>query len=108
MFCPFHDNKNTPSAKMYRDADGWHVWCFSEHRMYGSADVYSLLMAKNLHIVFEDIWKPMSDEQHKYFIESFGKDVEVGGDIPALPILKNFKKGKMSYVDLVSGISKLY
>lgn len=45
ILCPFHPNKNTPSAKFYNDEDGIvRLHCFSEHRMFTSYDYLKLKM----------------------------------------------------------------
>ena len=45
VLCPFHDNRNTPSAKFYNDEDGIiRLNCFSEHRQYTSYDYLRLVM----------------------------------------------------------------
>lgn len=45
-FCVFHDNKNSPSAKIYYDEDrGIPVLhCFAEHRTYTSYDYINLIL----------------------------------------------------------------
>lgn len=35
IYCPFHDNKDTPSAKLYDNV----IYCFSCRRIYGTYDL---------------------------------------------------------------------
>lgn len=43
-FCPFHDDRNKPSAHCYADEDGVvKLWCFQEHRFYGSYDYLKII-----------------------------------------------------------------
>ena len=37
VFCPFHDNTHTPSAKVYPDGNA--LFCFAEQRRYSPFDV---------------------------------------------------------------------
>ena len=41
IFCPWHDNKETPAAKYYSDSNK--VWCFADQKMYGAYDAMKLL-----------------------------------------------------------------
>ena len=40
IYCPFHENHDTPAAKMYWDEDRqiWILHCFSEHRNFTAYD----------------------------------------------------------------------
>ena len=39
-YCPFHDNTNTCSAKIYESPEGDCLYCFAERRRYRPADVF--------------------------------------------------------------------
>lgn len=44
IFCPFHDNHNTPSARIYTDDDGVsRIFCYSEQKMYSVYDYIKLV-----------------------------------------------------------------
>lgn len=40
IFCPFHENKSSPSAKMYfnEDTNMYTIWCFRESRNFTAYD----------------------------------------------------------------------
>ena len=48
MFCPFHDDKNKPSAKFFRDSDGVErIFCYSERKQFTSYDYVKLILEEN-------------------------------------------------------------
>ena len=51
VFCVFHDNRNTPSAKLYYDEDrGITVLhCFAEHRTYTAYDYVDKVLVQQKH-----------------------------------------------------------
>ena len=51
VFCVFHDNKNTPSAKLYLDEErGITVLhCFAEHKTYTSYDYIDKILVQQKH-----------------------------------------------------------
>lgn len=51
VFCVFHDNRNTPSAKLYVDEEkGITVLhCFAEHRTYTSYDYIDKILVQQKH-----------------------------------------------------------
>ena len=77
VFCPFHDNTDTPAAKMFDDEDGDRLYCFTERRMYRPADVIKQgLMKKRLAKIFYNIWKQLSGQQKDYLKDEYGKPQE--------------------------------
>lgn len=46
IFCPFHENKNTPSAKAFLDdtKNIVTIWCFTEQRRYTTYDYVNLVI----------------------------------------------------------------
>lgn len=48
IFCPFHENHDTPAAKMYWDDDKgiWVLWCFSEHRHFTAYDYVAKILCE--------------------------------------------------------------
>ena len=48
IFCPFHENHETPAAKMYWDGDKeiWVIWCFTEHRHFTAYDYVELILCE--------------------------------------------------------------
>ena len=48
MFCPFHDDRNKPSAKFFKDSDGIErIYCYSERKQFTSYDYVKLILEEN-------------------------------------------------------------
>lgn len=105
MFCPFHHNVHTPSAKMYKDEYGWVLWCFNEHRIYTTYDVYEILLGLDPMKAANVIWNRLTDEQKKFIVDLSGNQVEYEGDVPYLNELNEFSKGNISYKQLCDAIA---
>jgi hypothetical protein len=46
-FCPFHDDRNKPSAHCYEKDGVVKLWCYQEHRYYGSYDYLKIIKGIN-------------------------------------------------------------
>lgn len=57
IYCPFHDNYNTPSARFYEtdDTGKYVLWCFSERRFYTPYDYVNLIMVQSRR-QYESVW----------------------------------------------------
>lgn len=67
-FCPFHYNKNTPSAKVYDDS----LYCFSENRKFYVSSLFEYgLVSDTIQNVFNNIWVILNDEIKKEMIKGF-------------------------------------
>ena len=108
VYCPFHENYNTPAAKVYKDASGYCLFCFNEHRIYKSFDIIKDLYNYNVYDVFNYIWSSLSDKDKQYFIDSFGEmDTDII-TVPCLDALDAFRLGRISYKVLLEEILKKY
>lgn len=48
MFCPFHEDKNKPSAKFFKDDDGVErIYCYAERKQFTSYDYVKLILEEN-------------------------------------------------------------
>jgi len=87
MFCPFHDNTDTPAAKCY----GNHIHCFACKRNYGVYDLFKKFDPKRI--------KEVATSQVLDFVKeskSYLKPIRVAVD-RTLPIHKILNKIKKSY-----------
>lgn len=67
-FCPFHYNKNTPSAKVYEDS----LYCFSENRSFRVSSLFEHeLVQDTIQNAFSNIWKLLSSDIRDELINSF-------------------------------------
>jgi hypothetical protein len=72
-FCPFHDNSQTPSASIY-DNDGVEtLYCFSERRLYTSADAIEVLLKKDVYKVAEALWDRLPESSKQSWLQNNGK-----------------------------------
>ena len=97
MYCPFHYNVNTPSAKMYHDETGWVVWCFNEKRIFTTYDVYEKIMGTDPMKFAMIIWNKLSPEQKQQMIDLSGSQQDFEGDVPYMDELNEFSEGKITY-----------
>lgn len=108
VFCPFHENFETPAAKLYNDGDkGDTLFCFSEQRIYRPSDVFRRkLTEKSFVKVFFKLWNQLDDSKRQKLAEDYGKPFDI------LPEqwkehsdkLELFKQGKISinqHIDLI-------
>lgn len=105
MFCPFHHNVNSPSAKMYKDTYGWCLWCFSERKMYTTYDVYEQILGADPLKVAQIIWNRLSPEEQKKVQDICGNQDDFEGDVPFMEDLDLFSQGKISYERLCNMIA---
>lgn len=96
VFCPFHPNENTPSAKIYEGERGDFLMCFSERKAYRPADVFLKGLAPiSLEDIFHHIWNDMT-EQEKVSLSVVIANPKTY-QIKGLECLDGFRLGKMTY-----------
>ena len=105
MFCPFHYNVHTPSAKMYHDKYGWCLWCFNEQRLFTTYDVYEKLLGIDPIVAANIIWNKLTPEQQQKVQEMVGNQEDFEGDVPFMSDLDDFSQGKISYQRLCDMIA---
>jgi len=77
-FCPFHENANTPSAKLFRDPDGDTMWCFAEGKRYRPCDVVKLgMLGMPVRGLFQNLWGELSIEQKEEMLAESGEKAHV-------------------------------
>lgn len=77
VYCPFHDNFDTPSAKLYQDDIGDCIYCFSERILYRPADVISKkLLNKSVIKIANKVWEQLSEMEQSEIEGLFGKPKE--------------------------------
>lgn len=99
-YCIFHNNFDTPAAKIYHNKDGDYLFCFSEQKQYRPADVFrKKLISRRLDQVFYKLWEQLSPERQQMLIEEKGIVVD---RIPqkwkdANEVLGLFKQGQIPF-----------
>lgn len=77
VYCPFHENYDTPSAKLYHDSRGDTLFCFSEQRRYKPSDVLVKgLLEQSLYSIFYNIWKQLSTDKREKVLSLYGSPVD--------------------------------
>jgi len=63
VFCPFHDNHNTPAAVLYPDDDGSgdKLWCFSEQKQFRPFDYIKDVLGQDPYKIAKSIWDSLPD-----------------------------------------------
>lgn len=77
VYCPFHNNTDSPAGKLYQDDEGDRLYCFANKRMFRPSDVLKRDMIKiRLQKVFYRIWKKLSGEKKSRLREEYGQPQE--------------------------------
>lgn len=109
VYCPFHDNTDTPAAKMYKDDDGDKLYCYGEcRRLYRPSDVMKQgLLKVRLSKVFYKIWIKLNENVKSQLIEEYGmpKESFLSEEFEeVIGEMEKFKTGEIDYdeyLDLV-------
>jgi len=72
-YCPFHDNVNSPAAAIYDDDNGERLFCFSERKMYTSADALEVLLNYDVYNIGLKLWQSMSPLEKTDWLSTHGK-----------------------------------
>ena len=84
-FCPFHDNYNTKSAKLYSDAGGQRIYCFAENRMYRPHDLITRgIVEIDIDKFFDRLWAQIDEATKAVLVAQSA--LNVGG----IPDLKDY------------------
>lgn len=100
VYCPFHINENSPSAKLYQSDRGDTLFCFAEHKTYRPSDVIKYeLINKSTYFIFSRVWKQLSEPRQIELLELYGKPLNI---IPKVwtdseVYLNKFKSGDITY-----------
>ena len=105
FLCPMHDNYNTPAAKIFKDSTGWHFYCFNEQKQFGTYDVYKEVCGLNMDLVFDNLWKQLSEEEKKKVINTFG-EYDDNAPLENIGIYQAFKNGQLTYKQLIQELCK--
>lgn len=104
FFCPWHENTRTPAMHLYKDDCGYLAWCFSEHKMFGSYDCYKSL-GVDTKALANAMWESLSSEKQKELESLSGSERDLI-EIPFKKSLQQFKKGSITYQQLLKDIVK--
>jgi hypothetical protein len=101
-FCIFHDNTDTPAARVYHNEDGDALYCYSENKRYRPSHAFRMgIINHRIESVAYNILKQFDNAQIQALVDDYGKDLEVKPTFSDDEILKlkQFKLGKISVKD---------
>lgn len=98
-FCCFHENTDTPAAKIYDDDRGVTLFCFNEQKTYRSSDVFERFSNYKIDMIFNKIWSNLSESDKNYYIMNVaGSEDTLTEDWKiTLKELDKFKQRKINY-----------
>ena len=97
---PFHENYQTPAAKMFKDKRGDTIFCFSEQKVYHPVDVIKRgMLSTPIEQVFRGLWSQLTDNVKERLVDLYGKPIDY---IPQSwkdnkEVLEKFKLGEISF-----------
>lgn len=105
MFCPMHENTRTRAAHLYHEDDGsYSLFCFSEHKMFTSYDVYKEFIkdvdTNKLALKIINLF-PLEQQEKILFDAGTEKDLK---ELPFKEDLEKFRKRQIKYIDLLDSI----
>lgn len=103
---PFHDNTNSPAAKIFHDKNGDTLWCFAEQKRYYPSDVLKrkMIKGKSVSSIFSKLWGKLNDSVQNKLIDDFGSPIEYTPQAwkDNEDKLKDFYLGKTSFIEHLS------
>lgn len=107
MFCPFHDNTNTPAAHLYKEQDGSHtIYCYSEDRLFHNTDLYKTYLPEiNLQELANLLYNNLSADERLKVTDNVNVEFELE-ELPFNSYMVAFRHGKITYQDLLNGINE--
>ncbi len=74
LYCPFHDDSNHKSAKVYRNEDGTEsLFCFAERKIYRPSDAIKLLLNLDIDKTYTQVWSKIGDIEKRQLKDNFEK-----------------------------------
>ena len=105
VFCPFHENTDTPAAKIYLREGEQVLFCFAEHKSYRVSDVFEKGLASvSMSKVFQDVWGLLSQSERDQFLEDNGSYSMI--KLVGMEKLDGFMRNSMSFDDVLRILSR--
>ena len=110
VMCCFHDNSNTPSARVYHNDTGDSLYCYSENRAYKPSHAFRKgLVEHRIESVAYNILKQFDDIQIKALLDDFGEGLDIKPTFTEeqLKVLEEFKNGKKNVNEFRKDLIKI-
>lgn len=106
MYCPFHDNTNTPAAHLYKEEDGSHtIYCYSEDKLFSNVDLYkNFLPDIDLEELANLLYKNLSSVEREKIFDNINHPYEPP-ELPFNNLLLEFKANRINFSTLLQGIN---
>ena len=100
VYCPFHENFDTPAAKIYESSRGDTLYCFSERRAYRPSHVFEKgLIAMSLEDMFWSVWSSLVEAEKDYLVAN--SEVSYQVKVSGLEKIEGFSRGRMCFEDVL-------
>lgn len=108
IYCPFHDDHNHKSAKLFKDDDGDKIFCFAEHKMYRPSDVFKKeMLSEDPRIIYANIVKQLTPEQLEQVLQGATSTQIIPEAWTAnIDQINKFRSHSISYKDLLALLIK--
>lgn len=109
-YCIFHDNSNTPSARVYHNDIGDSLYCYSENRAYKPSHAFRKgIVEHRIESVAYNILKQFDDIQIKALLDDFGEGLDIKPTFTEeqLKVLEEFKKGNKNVNEFRKDLIKI-
>lgn len=109
-YCIFHDNSNTPSARVYHNDTGDSLYCYSENRAYKPSHAFRKgIVEHRIESIAYNILKQFDDIQIKALLDDFGEGLDIKPTFTEeqLKVLEEFKNGKKNVNEFRKDLIKI-
>ena len=109
-YCIFHDNSDTPAARVYHNDNGDSLYCYSENKSYKPSHAFRLgIVGHRIESIAYNILKQFNDIQIKALLDDFGEglDIKPTFNEEELNILNEFKKGNKNIREFNKALIKI-
>lgn len=104
-FCPFHDNVNTRSAKLYKDEEGERIYCFAESKMFRPHDLLERgIVEIQLENLFASIWRALDNDAKQRLETLYGKGISTYNPKDFSSLHTAYRNGSITLNDVVYGM----
>lgn len=106
MFCPFHDNVDTPAAHLYKEDDGsCTIYCYAEDKLYHNSDLYRNYYPElDIEELANKLYSILPEEEKAKIADQINKPFELP-ELPFIDALQDFAHRKITYKELMKQIS---
>lgn len=109
-YCIFHDNSNTPSARVYHNDTGDSLYCYSENRAYKPSHAFRKgIVEHRIESIAYNILKQFDDIQIKALLDDFGEGLDIKPTFTEeeIKVLEEFKKGNKNVSNFRKDLIKI-